>query len=207
MKALPETEKGLPKPADDLEAVRTITAALADFSPKDQERIIRWAREKLGLAPGPPVQSETPTGSLATPHTPQKAGMVTAGGPLAGGTKDLKTFVAEKNPKSDVQFAATVAYFYRFEAPQNHRKEEIDGTLLQDATRLAGRNRLKNPRKTLNNAKSLGLVDSGSEPGRFTINTVGENLVAMTLPGQSGGAARTKKTKWRRGSSGKPMGK
>jgi hypothetical protein len=38
------------------------------------------------------------------------------------------------------------------------------------------------PNKTLNNAKGLGYLDS-PERGQFTINTVGENLVAMTLPG------------------------
>ncbi len=34
---------------DDLEAVRAIVAALNSFDAKDQERILRWAREKLGL--------------------------------------------------------------------------------------------------------------------------------------------------------------
>jgi hypothetical protein len=36
--------------------------------------------------------------------------------------------------------------------------------------------------KTLHNAKQSGLLDSGTEAGKFAINTVGENLVAMTLP-------------------------
>jgi hypothetical protein len=34
---------------DDLEAVRLIVEALKDFDGGDQERIIRWAREKVGL--------------------------------------------------------------------------------------------------------------------------------------------------------------
>ena len=38
---------------------------------------------------------------------------------------------------------------------------------------------------TLNNAKNMGLLDSGSEAGRFAVNSVGENLVAMTLPSQA----------------------
>jgi hypothetical protein len=29
----------------------------------------------------------------------------------------------------------------------------------------------------------LGLLDKGDEPGTFSVNTVGENLVAMALPG------------------------
>jgi hypothetical protein len=48
---------------------------------------------------------------------------------------------------------------------------------------------------TLNNAKNVGLLDGGSEAGKFAVNTVGENLVAMTLPSQSDSSAKGKKTK------------
>jgi hypothetical protein len=41
---------------------------------------------------------------------------------LPASGKDLKTFVTAKNPRSDVQFAATVAYFHRFEAPPDHEE-------------------------------------------------------------------------------------
>jgi len=41
----------MPKIApDDLEAVRAVVAALQAFDPKEQERILRWAREKLGIS-------------------------------------------------------------------------------------------------------------------------------------------------------------
>jgi len=173
------------KTRDDLEAVRSVTAALSDFSPEEQERILRWAREKLGLVPIPHLvsersmaqQSRTPP---ASPELTLSAGSATDAPPA----RDLKTFVNAKNPKSDAQFAATVAYYYRFEAPPEQLKSEIDAPILQDACRLSGRPRLAKPLATLNNAKRDGLLDSGSEAGKFTVNTVGENLVAMTLPGQ-----------------------
>jgi len=181
---------------DDLEAVRLVTTALGGFSPEDQERIIRWAREKLGLAPAPRNSLETRMPQSSSPVVLSRPSEVTE--PTQPPTaKDLKTFVAVKNPKSDVQFAATVAYFYRFEAPPEQRKNELDRNILQDACRLAGRERLKNPLMTLNNAKNMGLLDSGSEAGRFAVNTVGENLVAMTLPTQSGISAKGKKPKKR----------
>jgi hypothetical protein len=156
---------------DDLEAVRTIVTALEKFEGKDQERIIRWAREKLGLEPikSPPVQqSPAPSlpGNLLPPHC----------------TKDLKSFVNEKNPSTDMQFAATVAYYYKFEAPVEERKDSIDSGSLQNAARLAGRNRLINPGQTLINASFNGLLDKADEKGAYKINTVGENLVAMALP-------------------------
>jgi hypothetical protein len=172
---------------DDLEAVRTIAGTLSGFSPEEQERILRWVREKVGLAPSATRFSQEPRVPPPGPAAPASPGLAdqSTEAHTPGLNKDLKSFVTAKNPRSDVQFAATVAYFHRFEALPDQRKNEIDADTIQDACRLAGRARLKSPLITLNNAKKLGLLDSGSEKGRFTINTVGENLVAMTLPGQA----------------------
>jgi hypothetical protein len=131
----------------------------------------------VSLASAAPSQVQPTMASLGHPPalTPP------AVPPASTGT-DIKSFVAAKAPKSDVQFATTVAYYYRFEAPPAQRREAIDGDALQEAARLAGRARLSNPRQTLNNAKGLGYLDS-NVPGEFVVNSVGENLVAMTLPG------------------------
>jgi hypothetical protein len=178
------------KPTDDYEAVRIVVSALEGFDSTAQERILRWAREKVGLAGSPSTPLSSPavkpltvdvSGSMQTPST-----------------RDLKTFVNEKNPGSDVQFAATVAYFYRFEAPPQERKNEITSNDLQEACRLTNRERLILPAQTLRNAHGLGLLDKGSSSGLFTINSVGENLVAMTLPRKVGAklpAAKAKKPK------------
>jgi hypothetical protein len=176
---------------DDLEAVRLVANALEGFNPDEQERIIRWAREKLGLVPTSSNLAGTRS-QIPAAAAPSPAESAEPSRPPAA-AKDVKSFVTAKSPKSDIQFAATVAYFYRFEASPEHRKDEIDATILQDASRLAGRARFQRPLMTLNNAKTQGLLDSGSEAGKFVINTVGENLVAMTLPSQSG--SKSKKTK------------
>lgn len=181
------------KTPDDLEAVRLVTTALNGFSPEEQERILRWAREKIGLAPAARTLPDIRTPQLPSPGVPPRPAEPAAQPQVLASGKDLKTFVTGKNPKNDVQFAATVAYFYRFESLPEQRKSEIDAAILQDASRLAGRERFKNPRVTLNNAKNLGLLDGGSEAGKFAINTVGENLVAMTLPGQADGSGRKRK--------------
>lgn len=160
------------KPKDDLEAVRKVVEALDGFDHSDQERIVRWAREKVGL--GVEVPSTPPTGGF----TPQGETLPSA---PAGSVSDIKSFVEAKNPKSDTQFAATVAYYYQFEAPEHLRKESINAQDLQEACRLVGRDRLSRPAQTLVNTLTQGLLDRG-ERGTYTINTVGENLVAMALP-------------------------
>jgi hypothetical protein len=177
------------QPKDDLAAVRLITDALEGFEAKDQERIIRWAREKVGLAVVP-VTSQ-PLSTLA--------GSLPAGSSTSDSTtlppKDLQSFVAEKKPKSDVQFATTVAYYYRFEAPPDQRKNEINGDDLQEGCRLVGHERFKVPGQTLRNAHTLGLLNKGSDNGYFAINSVGENLVAVTLPSDGVVGSRTKAKK------------
>jgi len=181
-------------PKDDLEAVRAVVDAIKDFKSDEQQRIFRWVAEKLGLphpfaaaVHTPPPPAPPHTGSGATPPLAQPLQV-----PHAGAI-DIKTFIATKNPRKDVQFAATVAYYYRFEAPQAERKDAIDKEDLQEATRMAGRNRFSNPLSTLNNAHKLGLLDKGSEKATFTINSVGENLVAMTLPEGTATAKAAKK--------------
>jgi hypothetical protein len=178
------------KPTDDLDAVRIIADALQAFDPKSQERIIRWAREKLGLPTAGSTGASPPVGAggiaaAATPFQP--------GSQDTGRTTSIKDFIAAKNPRSDNQLAATVAYYYQFEAPEGQRKTAISAADLLEATRLAGRDRLPNPGKTLGNAHDVGLLDRGSERGSFSVNAVGENLVAMTLPG--GATATAKKRK------------
>jgi hypothetical protein len=176
----------MPEPKDDFAAVRSITETLIGFDPKDQERIIRWAREKLGLAVAPDTTSivwaaGSPAGSSPSVATTSE--------------KDLKTFVGEKKPKNDVQFAATVAYYYRLVAPPDQRKNEITSTDLQEGCRLVGRARFTVPGQTLRNAHTLGLLNRGSESGSYSINSVGENLVDVTLPGDGAGIPRTKTKK------------
>lgn len=177
----------MPQQKDDLEAVRLVADALEGFEAKDQERIIRWARERLGLAVVPAGSSQ--------PSPPPPSGLPAPNAAALTGSKDLKTFVAEKKPKNDVQFATTIAYYYRFEAPQNLRKSEINADDLQEGCRLVGRERFKIPGQTLRNAHTLGLLNKGSESGSFAVNSVGENLVAVALPGDGKSISRMKKGK------------
>ena len=88
----------------------------------------------------------------------------------------------EKAPKSDVHFAATVAYYYQFKAPENQRKDSITKEDLVEACRQVDRKRPKGPAQVLVNAYHDGLFDRGGK-GSYKLNSVGENLVAMALPG------------------------
>ncbi|MEJ0029732.1 MAG: hypothetical protein WDO15_04900 [Bacteroidota bacterium] len=120
---------------DDLDAIRTIVQTLEPFDQNERSRIIRWASEKLGM----PVSNQSnppPSGidSLKSDPNPQISS--------SGSNKDIKTFLAEKAPKSDNQLAAAVAYYYRFEATEGKRKSSITKDDLNDACRQGGIKRL-----------------------------------------------------------------
>lgn len=181
----------MPDTHDDLDAIRTIVDALTPFDTEEQKRIARWAFEKLGLTLGPaahqaPAAPVAPVAPAAAPHPV----VVAAATPVApSSSQDIKSFVGSKSPANDMQFAATIAYFYAFEALEEHKKSEIGSEDLLEACRLTGRERLSNPGQTLRNAAYNGLLDKGADKGTYKINTVGENLVALTLPS---GAPTTK---------------
>jgi hypothetical protein len=172
------------KVLDDLDAVRTIVETLKDFKPEEQQRILRWAVEKAGL---PSSIAPTSSTGLCAPASPAGSKVpishAPATVPSTNGAVDIKSFIDQKKPRSDVQFAATVAFYFRFEAPPAERKESINSKDMLDACRKVQRARLKDPYQTLLNAHNLGLLDKGTEKATFVINTVGENLVAMSLPG------------------------
>ncbi len=169
---------------NDFDAAKAVTDQLKGIEKERQQRILRWVAESLGLDLGiPPVTERRNVGidtgaGGASLHRQQRSA-------------DIKTFVDSKKPKSDVQFAAVIAYYYQFEASAESRKNTIDPQALKDAARLAGRRRPPKPLATLNNAKTLGYLDS-PERGQFCINSVGENLVAMTLPGSEPERTRKK---------------
>ncbi len=164
------------KGTDDLEAVRNLVDTLEPFDSKDRERIIRWAREKLGMPSGPDSALKQSATSQFIQHsvdTPQ---------PQTTERQDIKSFIQQKNPKNDRHLASVVAYYYHFEALSDQQKDFISAEDLTDACRKADRARLAKPSQTLVNAFNAGYLDKAGERGKYRLNSVGENLVAMVLP-------------------------
>ena len=185
------TDESQAKPVkSDFMAAEEIKEILQGREKAEQERIIRWASESLGLtaANAPP----SPNGVHSQASSPSLAAVASAEKNLSGTPKNIKAFVEEKNPKSAVHFVTVVAYFHRFDAME--RRETIFPNDVQEAARLSGRQRFKKPIIPLNNAVTLGYLDR-VEKSTFKINAVGENLVAMTLPGSAGEGTGSRKPK------------
>jgi len=166
---------------EDFDVAKAVFEELKDVPRERQERVLRWISEGFGITmapqvPHPHVEARAPgtATQLISELSSPSAG-------LRSVSRDIKSFIAEKAPKNDMQFATAAAYYYRFDAPPAQRRDAIDREVLQEAARLAGRSRLLDPLKTLNNAKGAGYLDTAGR-GQFAINSVGENLVAMALP-------------------------
>jgi hypothetical protein len=171
-------------------AAEEIKAILEGRDKTEQERILRWVGESIGTVTG---QIIAPQPTVAASSAPQISPPLSA-----ARRKDIKTFVGEKAPKNDVQFAAVTAYFYRFEASEAERKDVIVADDLQTAGRQARGYGFTKPLTTLNNAVTLGYFDRAGR-GEFKLNAVGENLVAMTLPSSESTGKRSRTKKKRRG--------
>ena len=180
-------------PTNEFEAAKAVVSALEPLPKAGQERVIRWVAESLGLtelsAPAPRTRPEkgAPTPDdrheQREPTEPQRT----------PGSVDIASFVEQKSPRSDTQFVATVAYYYQFEAPEQHRRPTITADIVRDATRLANWDRLNDPANTLNNAKKQGYLD-GRARGEYALSIVGENLVARSLPPAVDATATRKRT-------------
>jgi hypothetical protein len=159
-----------------LDAALKIVAELTGMSPDHQSLALKFSIETLGLT----LPGTTPSLPASPVPSPESTTIPAVSG--ADHSTDIKSFTAMKSPKSDRQFAAVVAYFYQFEAKPDSRKDAIDAEIMKDAARLAGWPQVARWRMTLTNAKNAGYLDSAGT-GQFKLSSVGENLVAITLPG------------------------
>lgn len=173
-----------------LEAAQRIVTELQGMSAENQFLAMKFASETLGL--------KSPSGSPSSAASPFHAPPLLQPNATSGADNwiDIRSFAATKAPKSDQQFCAVVAYFYQFEAKPNEKKTEIDAEVMKEAARLAGRPQVERWGMTLNNAKNAGYLDATGS-GTFKLSSVGENLVAITLPNNdgSGNSKITKRVK------------
>lgn len=176
---------------NDFDVAKKVADLLKPLGRERQQKILRWVGESFDVtitpaATSPAVNQPAIPGALASSQMTTQLRAT-----------NIKSFVDSKSPKSDNQFAAVVAYYYAFEAPADERHDTITAELLRDAARLAQRKRLGTPSVTLAHAKSRGYLDA-VDRGQYRINSVGENLVAMTLPSSGPITESTRKAPARR---------
>lgn len=177
-----ESSNGTKSPLD---AAQKIVAELTGMTSEHQTLALKFSMETLGL------QLSAPSPRVAEPLVQPQSQISPR---TASNSADIRSFTAMKAPKSDQQFTAVVAYFYQLEAKPGEKKEAIDADIMKEAARLANWPQVQRWNMTLTNAKNAGYLDAAGT-GKFKLSSVGENLVAITLPGDGSASPSVKSKK------------
>jgi hypothetical protein len=175
----------------ELKAIQAILSALAGLDAQAKERVFDYVFRRLGIARAPTATS-TPTVVVAS-HAPlaPRGGQVPAA-PSAPSLTDVRSFASTKQPSTDMERVAVVAYFLSELASGSDHKPSITAEDITKYFKQANFPLPARPRQTLHNAKNAGYLDAAAETGAFRLNPVGHNLVVHGLPSAAGAKAKVK---------------
>jgi hypothetical protein len=161
---------------NELKAFETITNILGPLDKTVQQRVLQYAMQHLGL------QVEQADQSLTTLPGSRRAQVEQS---LQQQVVDIRSLRDQKQPSSDMEMAAIVAYYLSELAPEGNRKDVIGNEDIKTYFKQAGHPLPKGPQFTLPNARSAGYFESAGH-GKYKLNPVGHNLVAHGLPRAKG---------------------
>jgi hypothetical protein len=167
---------------DDVKAIPVIIAALKPLNAESRIRVLEFVLKKLGVS----LSANAPhTDALpAAPTTPLPAN------PPPFGVRDIRSFAAEKQPRTVNEKVAVIAYYLAHLAPEGERRDylisdDIKPYFIQADFALP----TAAPGMTLTNAKNAGYLNA-LDRGQYKLNAVGHNLVAHKLPGGEAGETK-----------------
>jgi hypothetical protein len=179
-------------PDPELHAMQQVIKALESLDPDARTRVLAYVFQRLGLSLA--ASNTTPSPSELQPSLTASTSPIV---PMLAGAAvtDVRSLKEVKQPKSDNQMAALVAYYLKEAAPAHDRKDTISQDDIEKYFKQAGFPLPNRPAMTLINAKNAGYFDPAGV-GLYKLNPVGHNLVAHGMPSSSGdGNRRTKKPK------------
>lgn len=147
----------------DLIAIQSILDTLSAFEEDDQKRIISFVCLKLK------INTDYEGGSFAAP------GMT--GIRRTYSPQSLKLFLKDKKKLSDVRFAVAVAYYYKYVAPDEQKKDEIVFTDVELGSDSVSRARPEGGGHALRDAKAASFLKIGSKRGSYMLDLAGEELI------------------------------
>lgn len=166
---------------NELKAIETITEVLKPLDNTAQRRVLQYAMQHLGL------QVEQTKKLHPTLETDKDTELRQPILPLQKGAVDIRQLRDQKQPNSDMEMAAIVAYYLSELAPEEDRKEAIGTADMKKYFKQAGHPLPKGLPFTLPNAKAAGYFESAGY-GKYKLNPVGYNLVVHGLPRAKGGS-------------------
>jgi len=181
----------------ELQAIQQVITALQTLEEDARTRVLAYVFHRLGLS------SATPNPVL-TPQEQQSSGLLSSQPtqlpPPTAIVPDIRSLKEAKQPKTDNQMAALVAYYLNEVAPAADRKDAISQDDIAKYFKQAGFELPKKAGMTLVNAKNSGYLDQAG-PGLYKLNPVGYNLVVHGMPtSNENGNRRVRKSKGKKSS-------
>jgi hypothetical protein len=178
------------EPEDDVvKAISGLMFVLKPLDPDARIHVLEFVLKRLGisLTAGPALpplnKPNAPNLAPAPPNLPAQALPVTV---------DIRTFAAEKNPKTLSQKIAVIGYYLAHLAPISERRDYLGSEDIRPCFIEAG---FELPTSSANtaliNAKNAGYL-SVLDRGKYKLTGVGHNLVAHKLPGHEAGQTKSR---------------
>lgn len=164
---------------NELKAIETITNILQQLDKTAQQRVLQYAMQHLGL------QVEQADLSPSTLSANRGAQVEQPTQHIQKKVVDIRSIRDQKQPSSDMEMAAIVAYYLSELASEEDRKDTIVTKDITTYFNQAGHPLPTGPQFTLPNAKAAGYFESAGR-GKYKLNPVGHNLVAYGLPRAKG---------------------
>lgn len=173
----------------EVEAIKSVLAALAPLSPKARVSVLEYAMKRLDITP-----ATVPRVSGLPPEQLPPAKEDVEGGVSSEDSLHIKEFKESKKPRSANEMAALVAYYLVNLAPQSERKDTVNQSDMETYFKIAGYPLPKQIRVTLQNAKTAGYFDAAGS-GEYRLNAVGHNLVAHSMPRGSAAGSKPRRSR------------
>ncbi len=172
---------------DVIKAIRTLMSVLKPLDQNARIHVLEFVLKRLGI----PLLA----GSENKPDAPNLNPPAPTLQPPITGRIDIRTFAAEKEPKTLSQKLAVIGYYLAHLAPETERQdflraEDIKPYFIQAGFELP----TSSTNTALINAKNAGYL-SVLDRGKYRLTAVGHNLVAHKLPSRGEGQGQRRKAK------------
>lgn len=164
----------------ELQAMSSIIKLLKPLNATERSRVLEYVLKRLEMATlsAPSVSSVSVGESKAVEPTNISRFAV----------KDIRSFTAEKQPRTANEMVAVVGYYLSELAPEAERTEKINTELVKRYFKMAAFPLPSVLRNMLHNAAAAGYLENISH-GEYRLNPVGYNLVVHRLPQGGGGTS------------------
>jgi hypothetical protein len=162
----------------ELKAISSIIALLKPLDPNERSRVLEYVLKRLEMA----TVSMSAVGAISAVES--VPGLSSDASRFR--TKDIRSFTAEKQPRSITEMVAVLAYYLAELAPDTERSHTINTDAVKRYFKMAGFPLPTVLRSAVTNAAAAGYLENVGK-GEYRLNPVGYNLVVHGLP--KGGTA------------------